>query len=245
MNNNLFNSRPPSFNASVYDAATECCLRRMRRHCTLKYPDDKVCYQYCKMDIRRYIGYDTPQAYIDLYMMQAYKRAHILNMGWKSPLRKFVTTMIWIVVIAAAVYGMRTCVINSVASKATTQMVYAVKHKDFPRVDRQIWETLEQVAEDMTRGIDYNNNGSVNCQDAVLSFYTHYPEKKNVVLAINYYQGHAFAAIKIGRWRILVEPQAVWGGHATYSPNAIWGAAFSNGRGSFDVVSYSELMRFR
>jgi len=250
MINNLINSRPPSFNQSLYNVATQCCVNRMRRKPECKLGFNSVACNYCACYIKKYIDPSMPQNYIDLFMLDAGNRAKIVNAHWVSPRRRVITTLVWLVLLGFAVFGVRTCITKrSILSNTLEQSpAKTYKHKDFPRVNRQIWDTLVQVKEDMERGIDHNNNGSVNCQDATLSFYLHYPERDKVLMIANYNMSHAYISIKIGRSYLFVEPQALlMNSTTTYEPGYIWGMEYGRSLryDGFEILSYSQMMRHR
>jgi len=82
-------------------------------------------------------------------------------------------------------------------------------------VKEKIEWTLEQVDYAMRRPIDVNGDGLINCIDAAVLFYQHYPDdKKYVGIILNYNPStgfnHLFNVVWLNNTWIGIEPQAYY-----------------------------------
>ena len=85
---------------------------------------------------------------------------------------------------------------------------------------------LERTAADYKRGVDVNGDGLVNCIDAAVLFYQHFPDKSLVSITLNYNpatgMNHLFNAVNInGTWRA-IEPQANVINARCYFMTTVW-----------------------
>ncbi|MCL2600131.1 MAG: hypothetical protein FWD88_03010, partial [Treponema sp.] len=95
----------------------------------------------------------------------------------------------------------------------------------------QIWNTMARVARDLDRGRDVNGDGQINCIDAAVLFYQHFPFRGRVRIMRNINHpvdfNHLFNAVLInGRW-ITVEPQAYWSDWNSFAMCYIWGDLYN------------------
>ena len=93
---------------------------------------------------------------------------------------------------------------------------------------------LKQTAQDLRRGIDVNEDGLVNCIDAAVRFYYHFPYKEYVCIVVNFNlatgMNHLFNGVLIdGSWR-MVEPQAYYKNYTLYYMRDIWGKQYNSSK---------------
>jgi hypothetical protein len=89
-----------------------------------------------------------------------------------------------------------------------------------------IHNTLNKTKTDLNRKVDINKDGKINCVDAALLFYKHYPNKNNIrIITNNNYKNnwhHLFNSVFInGVWKE-IEPQTYWAGYSNYWMQDSW-----------------------
>jgi len=199
MSNNTVN-----FNKALYDCATECSLRRINRTCKINF--DSVACQSCRYYVKHYVNADP--RHVELFMMEAEIKANDLHYQARSGI-------IWTIILIALI-GFFT--FKYVQWKINNDAYWKSREQQSPATTKvyvdEVWGTCEKVAQDMQRKKDYNGDGLINCIDAAVSFYTHFPDKSRITIErnINLPQqfNHLFNCVLInGTWRA-IEPQAAY-----------------------------------
>ena len=208
----------PSFSSVLYDCATECALRRRKRRCK-SYFGSMAC-KGCKFNVAEYGNFDPQQ--VKLFMLQAETRASALHTSSKSHRIFFLAAIIfclWSGITSHIAYNRRA----AQRADAVPQMVVVDDHD-------HVQATLNIVAEQLRRGIDVNRDGLINCIDAAVLFYQHYPYKDHVTISVNDNprtgMHHLFNVVLInGIWRA-IEPQAAFSGDRSYYMRDVWGSVY-------------------
>ena len=108
----------------------------------------------------------------------------------------------------------------------------AVARTQQQSVTEMIDSTLWLVAKDLRKKVDVNKDGLINCIDAAVLFYQHFPNKDLVTITINVNRktgmNHLFNMVNInGTWRG-IEPQAYWKGQQSYYMVDVWSREYDH-----------------
>jgi len=113
----------------------------------------------------------------------------------------------------------------------------------------QVNETLRLVAHDMKTKMDVNKDGKINCIDAAVLFYQHFPDKTRVAIIRNYNPGknfnHLFNTVKFedGLW-YTVEPQTFWMGLSIYTMINVWGTQYDSKFNTDETARWSAFVKY-
>jgi len=221
----------PNREEALWDCACECALRRMYHDCKHKF--DSAACNSCNFYIKHYGDFSPTDA--RLYMMEAGKFAAMEKVDNHT---YWIIAGIFAAVIAFIAYanvmeGRRVDKIQrelgiGQPQKVTVPKVTGPQITEHPRIQ----ESLVYTANKLNAGTDVNADGLVNCIDAAILFYEHYPDKNRVCIEINIHpdgrMSHLFNCVYTdGAWKA-VEPQAYWKGHKSYWMKDIWGDAYDN-----------------
>ena len=121
--------------------------------------------------------------------------------------------------------------VQSITAQNKPQATQPSVRTDVP-IATQIRTTLEIVDRDLRRRVDVNRDGLINCIDAAVLFYQHFPNKDIIRIYVNRNPAtgmhHLFNLVLIdGVWRA-IEPQAHWKNHRTYYMRDIWGRDYDH-----------------
>lgn len=221
----------PDYGQSVYECALECALRRKKYHDCRNEFDSEQCWE-CKIFIRRFMQGQN-EAALELYMLQAEKEAcgQILARRGRSwaygALIAGLLAMALFSYKSDKAYDERTARIE--ADRAQQQRLANVPARagQPTKVEISIEKTLEATAKDLFARVDVNRDREINCIDAAVIFYKHYPDKSLVCIEENVNKttgmNHLFNVVLIdGNWRAL-EPQSYWKGFNSYWMKDVWG----------------------
>jgi len=224
----------PSYTGALNEAAVECALRRKRGHCRNSF-DNYACNN-CKYYIKQYIDADPRQ--VNLFMLQAENRADMLIQLTKGGLHHKLFAILIVLCLSFAWITWSNEKRMDEALKNRTVPETTVKINDVSQ-HKNIETTLDKVARDLRNKVDVNKDGLINCIDAAVLFYKHFPEKSLVCIEINKHPTNGFyhlfnCVLTDGVW-IAIEPQAKWKGHNTYRMKNIWGNQYDK-RYNLDVT---------
>ena len=171
----------------------------------------------CKFNVAEYGNFDPQQ--VKLFMLQAETRASALHTSSKSHRIFF---------LAAIIFCLWSGVTDRIANDRRAARYSMPQNIVNPVDDTQV--TLNIVADQLRRGIDVNRDGLINCIDAAVLFYQHYPNKDNVTISVNDNPNtgmhHLFNVVLVdGVWRA-IEPQAVFNGNRSYFMKDVWGSQY-------------------
>jgi len=218
----------PNQTQALYNLATECCLRQMDRkcHCPKQWASAQ-CHE-CDCFIGNYINADIRQ--MQLFMREAHSRAFFLKEAGKLGVGNWLCIIFFALLIVGMVYLFikdasytKPTVAKPTVAKPTVAKPSTQVEKT---TDQKIREALEKVAYDWdVKKVDVNGDGLINCIDAAVLFYKHYPDKKDVKIMSTFIKdpnGHLFIMVK----GIDVEPQAFTKPRlAQYNMAYVWGSA--------------------
>jgi len=93
-------------------------------------------------------------------------------------------------------------------------------------VRAMIDSTLKLVSRDLNNKVDINHDGIINCVDAAVLFYQHFPDKSKVQITLNKNDAtkmhHLFNVVLIDEvWRA-IEPQATWANKSSFYMTDVW-----------------------
>jgi len=197
----------PNRDQALWNIMRECAARRINRKCKHRFGSE-VCTG-CDVYIMNYGRYDPADAH--LMMMQAEGSVYEIK-GNNNLMRN---VLIGIVVFFGLIY---------LGSWIGVWVERAEKPKDNPPVS--IEASLDYVTLMMKARVDVNRDGKVNCIDAAVSFYQHYPDRNNCRIMENRHPDgrmfHLFNAVRVnGKWRC-IEPQAYFKNHSQYWMEYVW-----------------------
>jgi len=211
----------PSSGESFWNVALECALRRNKKQCRAVFDDDQC--QRCRVYLRKYT-HASEQA-IQMLMLHADSAAEDDKI--RERFRRVRYAALALLIIGFAVWGWADK--PRKAEPPTELTTSYVANQD---IRYQIDWTLRRVAEDLNRRVDYNRDGKVNCIDAAVSFYKHFPTKSHVHIMLNYNTNvsptfnHLFNIVWVDdRWRG-IEPQTYWLGRKDYFMMDHWKARY-------------------
>jgi len=219
---------------AMYSVALECALRRAGRSCKETF-GSQICLE-CRHYIGNYVDADPRQ--LNLYMYQADVNASAMRTSaFYSKLRSLII-LLFLAFIGYIFYIGFTAParIRARNNVVTVQTVTPQQARTDNRSTHQMIEdALWAVSRDMNAGRDMNRDGKINCEDAAILFYMHYPIKREVRIYANDNpatgMSHAFNLVLIdGVWRA-IEPQAYhvgWHKMNTYFMRDIWGAKYDH-----------------
>ena len=237
----------PSASQALFNCATECALRRKNRRCRCGFGDD-VCMQ-CKYYINKYIDADPRQ--VELYMREVEFRAGAIKATSEGH-RVVFTFLIAICLLFAWLsykdeqridtaifeYNARASVIQQQSPSAPVRDTSS---------DDIILSTLYKVSRDLDRKIDVNKDGKINCIDAAVLFYKHFPDKSKVCIEANRNtatgMNHLFNCVFAnGVWRA-VEPQAFHSNRKSYWMRDIWGSKYDSSKNKDVTADYIKYVK--
>ena len=233
----------PSFSSILYDCATECALRRKNRRCKESF--GSYACNNCKLNVNRYIDADPNQ--VDLFMMQAQTRAYGIVLADRNA--NIVLAIFAGIVLLIAWTAFRNHPSNKELFAPKVQPVQSMPQDEIqrPYVNElpKVEKTLVKVGNDMRRGVDVNKDGKINCIDAAVLFYKHYPDKHNVLIVLNKNDKtgmhHLFVSVYThGGWRG-IEPQYNYSGNTTYWMAEVWGNKYDK---SLNVDATEEYKKY-
>jgi len=238
-----------SFSSTLFNCAIECALKRQTKACKNKF-GAPICYE-CKWYVQRYIEADPRR--VQLFMIEAETKAAILRIESNGLLSGFILAIIICLLLALWSYNYEKGLVDKFKPNHNvvqqTQQVQSVNsldpEKELPGIDNKIWEALRKTADDLNKGMDTNNDSLVNCIDAAVRFYYHFPNKDYVCIVVNYDSQtgmhHLFNGVWInGSWR-MIEPQAALANHKSYYMRDIWGSGYNPAR---NVVATKQYIKY-
>jgi hypothetical protein len=172
-----------------------------------------ACTNY-KCNIYQYVDADPRQ--VALMMMQAEKEAFTLYSIGTAHNVPFRIVLVFCLLMAGRAWlkEHQSTPPAPVQIVSRTTAVQSTVTSNTQQVYKMIDDTLHMVTKDMTNKVDVNKDGKINCIDAAVSFYKHFPDKNIVCIEANYAINHAFNCVKVGDvWRA-IEPNAYntgWG----------------------------------
>ena len=222
----------PSFSSTLYDCATECALRRRNRHCREQF-GGAAC-NYCSYNVNRYI--DADPRHVELFMLQAETRAGAIYHAGRQPRIIF---LILIALVAFAVWTGHKANQKREAAYRLPPQNTTLSAKDQATIDK-VNKTLDKVAVDLNRKVDVNSDGKINCIDAAVLFYKHYPNREEICIVLNVNNAtgmnHLFNAVPYkGGWGC-VEPQSYWHNNNSIWVKDVWGNKY-NSKYNVDVTA--------
>lgn len=224
-------------NAALKTCAVECALKRLKHKCKNRF--GSMACNGCKYNIAEYA--DADPRHLKLFMLSAEQEAEHLHWQSRSHHPIFAAAIIVCLLLALYFHNRHARVGLRVPSTVTS-----VTKPQAPKSDVQmIRETLNAVSLELGRKVDVNKDGLINCIDAAVLFYQHYPDRKKCWITLNYNKktgmNHLFNTVLIdGVWRG-VEPQAVYGGYKSFYMSEIWGKQYDtdcNEGATSDYVRY-------
>lgn len=223
----------PSSGDALWNVAFECALLRSKKQCRNSF-DDGAC-KSCNMYVRRYA--DAPEPSVQMLMLHANTEAY------KEKRKRMFHHIKYALIAAVFIYFIIDSRIETQWRKAPTETVYQAVARSHSEIDR----TLRLVETDMRRKVDYNNDGKINCIDAAVSFYKHFPDKDRVGIVLNYNPSngfnHLFISFKFSDgWRS-IEPQAYWQDKGTYWMRDYWGRRYDSRFNEVVTDKYSKFVK--
>jgi len=107
--------------------------------------------------------------------------------------------------------------------------------------------TLHKVNRDLKAKVDVNGDGLINCIDAAVLFYQHFPDKNRVSIILNYNEAtgmnHLFNLVYVNKtWRAL-EPQAYYMNYSIMWMEQIWGKQYDSFKNSSATSQYLKFVK--
>ena len=225
---------------AIWDCALECALRRKKRICKCKDFGGVYCQSInCKYDIRNYT--DRNERELKLMMLQADGEACAIKLRGERHHFGFAMAIAGIIFFIYLFWTDKNNlpVVPNVPQVTKQQTVTPpsqskVQQKNVVPGDQfaNINKTLKIVTDSMSKRIDVNGDGLINCIDAAVLFYQYYPDKSKVCIELNVNSttgmNHLFNCVFTdGVWRA-IEPQAHWKNHSSYWMRDVWGNKYDN-----------------
>ena len=228
----------PSSDQAFYNIALECSLRRSKGQCRHQFDSD-MCNQ-CGVYIRKFTRADD--AAIQMLFLHTDTRAYQYKKEKRMRALKYTVILGLIAIVLWKGYYK-----DLPGRKPLFFEAPRTTLNNSSNVYDQINRTLHQVKYDMDRNKDYDKNGKINCIDASVSFYKHFPDKTKVRLVSNRNASkdfnHLFVAVLIDEvWRA-IEPQAYWKNHKDYFMRDYWGAKYDSSLNEDETALYSRYAR--
>ena len=144
-------------------------------------------------------------------------------MGYKQSLDTCIVVILILIALNVFQYYRGQALVNG---NHPASAVFSLNRQPLDPVRDMINFALERTAADFKRGVDVNGDGLVNCIDAAVLFYQHFPNKSLVSITLNNNpatgMNHLFNLVNInGTWRA-IEPQAYVINARCYYMITIW-----------------------